>query len=314
MKTVLLIGGGGTLGTHTAAELLRLGCRVDILCPEEKVSTDERLTFYRGYATVESLTAHFEARRYDGIVNFLHYPDVTKYPPYHELLMKHTDHLIVLSSYRTYADLQHPVTETAPHLIDVSTDETFLQTEQYAVSKGRLERYLNDACKGQPWTVVRPVISFSQYRLDLITYSGHTLIDKVRAGEVIPLPIEAKDRTAGLDWAGNSGKLIAHLLFKPETYGEAYTVSSAQNLTWGEVADLYAELLGAAFRWVPLKEYLHATDWFNYYALIYDRHFDRRIDNTKILKATGLTDADFLPLRDALRREIDAVKGTEEKQ
>ncbi len=37
-KRVLLIAGGGTLGTATAEELLAMGCAVDIICPEEKVS------------------------------------------------------------------------------------------------------------------------------------------------------------------------------------------------------------------------------------------------------------------------------------
>lgn len=37
-KSVLLIAGGGTLGKYTAAELLRLGCFVDIICLEDYVS------------------------------------------------------------------------------------------------------------------------------------------------------------------------------------------------------------------------------------------------------------------------------------
>lgn len=32
MKRVLLIAGGGTLGTYTAEELLRLGHMVDVIC------------------------------------------------------------------------------------------------------------------------------------------------------------------------------------------------------------------------------------------------------------------------------------------
>ena len=50
----------------------------------------------------------------DGIVNFLHYPEAEAYPPVHKLLTENTDHLIFLSSYRVYADLQHPITEEAP--------------------------------------------------------------------------------------------------------------------------------------------------------------------------------------------------------
>ena len=37
-KRVLLIAGGGTLGTYTGEELLRLGAYVDVLCPEDKLS------------------------------------------------------------------------------------------------------------------------------------------------------------------------------------------------------------------------------------------------------------------------------------
>ena len=85
-KKVLLIGGGGTLGTYTAEELLRLGCFVDVICLEEKRSEDDRLCYYRAKATPEFLQGLFEKDHYDGIVNFLHYPEVEDYKPYHELL------------------------------------------------------------------------------------------------------------------------------------------------------------------------------------------------------------------------------------
>ena len=115
----------------------------------------------------------------------------------------------------------------------------------------------------------------------------------IKKEKPIPLPIEAKNLTAGIDWSGNVGKLIANLLLKPETFCEAYTVSSAQNLTWGEVAKLYEKNIGAKFEWVSTKEFLEAVNYNNYYTLIYDRLFDRKIDNSKILNATGLTKSDF---------------------
>jgi uncharacterized protein YbjT (DUF2867 family) len=40
-KRVLLIAGGGTLGTYVSEELLRQGAYVEVICPEEKVSTNE---------------------------------------------------------------------------------------------------------------------------------------------------------------------------------------------------------------------------------------------------------------------------------
>lgn len=293
-KKVLLIGGGGTLGTYTAKELLRLGHLVDIICLEEKTSDNENLEFYKGQANLEYLEEFLKDKMYDGIVNFIHYPEVEEYPPVHKLLISHTKHLIVLSSYRVYADEQHPITETAPKLLDVSKDKEFIDTEKYAISKAKLERYLYSECEGQNWTVARPVISFSKYRFDLLVYSGKFLPDKSKNGEIILLPVEAKNLTAGLDWSGNSGKLIANLLFKEVTFGEAYTVSYAQNLTWGEVAELYTELMGTKFSWVSLSEFLEAANGFDRYAFAYDRMFDRKIDNSKILNVTGLKKEDFL--------------------
>lgn len=312
MKKVLLIGGGGTLGTYTAKELLNSGNKVDIICLEDKKSDNVSLAFYKLNADYNTLSNFLKDKYYDGIVNFIHYPEVDEYPQVHELLMAHTGHLIVLSSYRVYANEQIPVTETAPKLLDVSTDEDFLKTEKYALSKAKLEKYLNDNCKGQNWTVVRPVISYSKYRFDLVTYYGHELFDLIDNGVTIPLPIDCKNLRAGLDWAGNSGKLIASLLFNPDAYGEAYTVSTAQNLTWEEIAKLYEKLLGAKYCWVTVDEFLKAVNYNNYYTLIYDRMFDRNIDNSKILNATGLTKEDFLSIEEGLKIELKLLKG--EKQ
>ncbi|MBO5745952.1 MAG: hypothetical protein J6S13_02565, partial [Clostridia bacterium] len=103
-KKILLIAGGGTLGTHTAKELLSLGAEVDIICPEEKVSDHPRLKFHQSLATQELLTELFSKTHYDGIVNFIHYNDPEEYKQVHRFLIKNTDHLIFLSSYRVYAD------------------------------------------------------------------------------------------------------------------------------------------------------------------------------------------------------------------
>lgn len=298
MKRVLLIAGGGTLGTYTAEELLRLGNAVDIVCLEDKVSDNKNLKFYKSNATLEFLKDLFKVSIYDGIINFIHYSDYREYVPYHELLSQNTEHLIFLSSYRVYADLQHPITESAPQLIDVIDDPLFHKIEDYALAKSRAERFLNDNPFPKNWTVVRPVISFSDRRLDIIMVSGHTVFDFAKEGKAIPLPLEAKHLTAGLDWAWNSGKLIANLLFKDGTIGEAYTISSAQNITWGDVADIYTRVLNIEFKWIPAN-YPH-----DMWAWHYDRAYDRRIDNSKVLNATGLKTKDFRSIEEGIKTEL----------
>ena len=306
-KSVLLIAGGGTLGTYTGQELLRLGCTVDVICLEDKLSDHERLKFYKENADLDFLTGFLQNKHYNGIVNFIHYPDIEEYKPVHELLTAHTDHLIFLSSYRVYADEQHPVTENAPRLLDVSTDSEYLAQETYSVPKAQAENFLWKEAGGRNFTIVRPVISSSSRRFDVVTRGGRFLLNARESGETVYLPRTSRHLTAGLDWAGNSGKLIAHLLFKEETFGQAYTISSAQNLTWEQVADLYTELMGIHFEWVEDDFYIshYQITGDALWILLYDRFFDRTIDNSKVLQATGLTAEDFTPFAEGIRTELE---------
>ncbi len=308
-KKVLLIAGGGTLGTYTAKELLRLGCFVDVLCPEEKKSDSERLRFHRGLASEEMLADLFSKDRYDGIVNFIHYTDAEEYKRVHPFLIANTDHLIFLSSYRVYANEQHPVTESAPRLYDVVTDEEFLRTEDYAVPKSICEDYLRGERAGEPWTIVRPVISFSHRRLDLLLYSGRDVLDYADSGIALPMPCTVRNYGAGIDWAGNSGKLIANLLFRKEALGGTYTVYSGHGLTWGEVADAYSDLTGVKINWCSEEEYVQGSQKIrdNPWIWKYDRIFNRDIDASHILSTTGLSRADFATVREGIATELSIL-------
>lgn len=306
-KNVLLIAGGGTLGTYTAEELLRLGANVDVVCPEEKVSYDEHLHFYQSYATDEFLKELFSKKYYDGIVNFMLYPDSEIYKPIHKFLTDNTGHLIFLSSYRVYADLEHPITEEAPMLLDVSDDEEFLAKEDYALSKARAEKFIRAQTDIKNWTIVRPVISFSERRFDIFT-NNHVL-KYTQKGETIYLPEIGRKLGAGLDWAGNTGKLIANLLFKEKAKGEAFTITSGQNLTWEEIADIYTDLIGTKFEWIDTDVWLSSPNYIqnSYWAAVYDRFYDRTIDNSKVLRVTGLIKDDFVSIREGLKIELDKV-------
>ena len=305
MKKVLLIAGGGTLGTYTAKELLNKGCAVDVICLEDYTSNNPKLCYHKAKADLNYLTEFLKDKYYDGIVNFIHYYVPEMYKPVHKLLTSKTDQLIFLSSYRVYAESKQPLTEEAPFLADVVEDEEFLKSEDYAVPKAICEKFLREESGTENWTVVRPVISFSDKRFDLVTVSGHEIIDAARSGKTVILPEAAKNLTAGLDWAGNSGKLIANLLFKKECLGEAYTVSSGQNLTWGEVADIYTRLTGVNFRWADTEEYVSTGHGGN--GLFYDRLYDRAVDNTKILKTTGLKKEDFTSIEEGIEIELNNI-------
>lgn len=312
-KRVLLIAGGGTLGTYVSEELLRLGAFVEVICPEEKVSDNERLVFHQSLATEEVLRDLFSKKHYDGIVNFIHYKKVDDYRRIHPLLISNTDHLIFLSSYRVYANEQHPITEDAPRLADILTDKEFFEKEDYALPKARCEDYLRQEHAGEPWTIVRPVISFSDRRLDLLLYSGKDVLNYAGRNEEMLMPSLVKDYAAGIDWAGNSGKLIAHLLFKEKAIGEAFTVYSGHGLTWGEVAEKYSRLTGVEIRWCSEEEYVCNNPKItrNPWMWKYDRIFNRDMDCSKILRVTGLSKNDFSSVEEGIKRELEKIHAAE---
>ena len=311
-RKVLLVAGGGTIGTYTCEELLNQGHFVDVICLEDKKSDNEKLKFYKENVTDEFLAEFLKDKHYDAIVNYMHYTDVEDYKKTYRILINSTDHLVFLSSYRVYAETKTPIKEDSPKLLDVVTEKEFLETEDYAIPKTKCENFLKIECKNQPWTVVRPVISFSDKRLDLLMYGGLQVLEYAEANKELILPESAKNLTAGFDWAKNSGKLIANLLFKPETFGECYTISSAQNLTWGEIADTYSEVTGLKVRWTDEEEFLRDPMFeFQYkvWGYFYDRIYDRKIDNSKVLIATGLKKEDLDSIKEGIKFEINKIKG-----
>ncbi|MBE6611724.1 MAG: NAD-dependent epimerase/dehydratase family protein [Ruminococcaceae bacterium] len=304
-KKVLVIGATGALGSYVVPELLELGFAVDGITLDEVSSDHPDLRYITGRVDDAMLIRLFEGGRYAGIIDFMHY-SADAYESRHKLLLENTDHLIFLSSYRTYADLEHPIRETSPSFLDSSTDEYFLANETYAIWKSKCERILR-ASKYDNYTIVRPLISSSKRRYDLITTGAGDLIGRARENKPILLPIEARDKVAGLGWAGNVGKMMARLLASDDTFCEAYTLGSGEIHTWGEIADFYVKRIGVQPIWVDTATYLkYATDGSDAvrWMLECDRLLDRTIDNSKVLAATGLAMSDFVDVYTAMDREL----------
>ena len=104
--------------------------------------------------------------------------------------------------------------------------------------------------------------------------------------------------------------MIGALLFCKCAFGEVYNINSAEHHTWGEIADYYKEICGLKAVWVDKEDYLKILNpdpccpgprW----QLEYARLFDREVDNSKVLAATGMKQSDLMPLYDGLKMEID---------
>ena len=311
MKKILVLGGTGAMGVYLVPELLRLGYRTDVVSLDEMTSDNPNLTYSKGNARDDEFLKDILKNNYDAIVDFMIYDDTEKFKLRRDMILDSTEHYLFLSSYRVYAEDKY-ITEESPRLLDVSDDCEFLKTNDYSLYKARGEDVLR-AAKSKNYSILRPAITYSKRRFQLVTLEAYAFLPRIRQGKTVVLPEEAMDIQATMSWAGDVAKLIAALVLNKKAYGETYTVSTAEHNSWRTVAEYYRELQGMKYITVPKKDYLKITGadlpgkkCFEY-QLLYDRMLNRRIDNSKILDVTGYKQTDFISLKDGLARELSGL-------
>ena len=309
-KKVLVIGATGAMGCHLVPELVKLGYEVTGVSLDVPQSPVPGVTYHTGDCFDIAFLSPLLAQKFDGIVNFMSFSSKHPFVNYYKAFLDNTDHYIFLSSCRVYADEEVPVKETSPRLLDVSKDEALLASNDYCMHKARAEDLLWSTDYNN-FTIVRPATTFSEMRYQLVTLEAKNTVGRAMKGKKVVVPIQAKDKPATLCWGGDVAKMIARLMFKPETMRQAYNVCSSESRTWGEIADYYKDICGLEAVWVDKEDYLkilnpevpNATRW----QLEYARLFHRVTDNSKMLAATGLKQEAFMPLYDALKMMIEAV-------
>ena len=306
-KKILVTGGTGAMGRYLVPLLIEMGYAVDVIAQDAFESTSPDLRYIIGDAKDADYMREFLKNGYDGVVDFMIYrtDEIAKWLP---IYLDSTEHYIYLSSYRVYANEEHPIKETSPRLLDVSDDKDYLASDDYSLYKARGEDYLL-ASEYKNWTAIRPAITYSSRRFQLVTLEMNNTVERAILGKKAVLPLEAKDVQATMSWAGDVAKMIARLLFNDRAYREIFTVSTAEHRTWGEVAEYYRELIGLEYEWVSNDDYISAIGGHigSYRQLWYDRLFDRIIDNSKILDVTGMKQEELMPLKEGLRYEISKL-------
>lgn len=308
-KKILVLGATGAMGVYLVPVLLSMGYAVDGVSLDTCVSDHKDLRYIKANALAEGALARLVDGGYDAIVDFMVY-NTESFRTASPLLLNATDHYIYLSSYRVYANEETPIRETSPRLLDVSRDAEFLRSDDYALHKARGEDILRASGKTN-WTVVRPTITYSKRRFQLVIHEASTLVNRAREGKLLVLPKEAMGVEATMSWAGDVATMIARLVCNREAFGEAYTLATAEHQPWGTVASYYEKLIGLRYVTVEKEDFLRAFDaempisfrW----QLDYDRLFDRAVDNRKILTATGMKQSELMPLYEGLHRELSAL-------
>lgn len=306
-KKALVLGGTGAMGVYLVPELAARGYEVKVISWDEVASKHPLISYVKADGKNIEYLRELLKEKFDVIVDFLMYPG-QEFNERYELLLENTAHYFYLSTYRVYDGVEVPITENSPRLLDNSKDKDFLATDDYALFKARGEDVLRNS-KYKNWTIVRPAITYSKYRYQLVTLEAPVVVARALKGLPVILPEAALSVQATMSWAGDVAQMFAGLVLNPEAYGEAFTLATAEHRTWGEIAEYYKEIIGLEYVAASTEDYLKIKGGSQgaRYQLDYDRLFDRIVDNSKVLRVAGLKQENFMPLRKGLEKELSAL-------
>lgn len=296
---ILILGGTGAMGVHVSQLLSNWGNTVVVTTRQHRQSVDD-IQYRVGNAKNATFLSTLLEEHWDAIVDFMIWSSADFRERYQDLLAA-TDQYIFTSSYRVYND-DEVITENSPRLLDTIKDEEYLKTDEYALAKARCENMLM-SCGKSNWTIVRPAVTYDgSGRFQLTVLESDAWL--WRAVHRIPVPIAEVmlDTEATMSWGGDVARMIALLVGNKMAFGEIFTVSTSEHLTWREISNLYSEV-------VPLTVTACALDRFerahpSIYQIKYDRMFNRVIDNSKILAATHLQQDQLSSIHTKLPAEL----------
>lgn len=304
MKKILLLGGTGAMGVYLRQYLTEQPDTHVYITSRSAHADTPYIHYLQGNAHEPVfLQTTLSTVKPDAVVDFMIW-NTAQFEQVCPLLLQSTRHYLFLSSYRVFAE-QNPLTENSPRLLDVCPDKTYLQTDEYGLTKARQENILRRSGK-KNWTILRPCITYSKNRFQLGCLEAETVCFRSLQGLPVVLPEEMLDKQTTLTWAGDTARLIERLILNPQAYAQDFNLATAEHHSWREIAGYYREILGTHIQPIPLQKYINVFG--PSYQLQYDRMFNRTLDNSKVLAVTGFTQAEFMPLKQGLTKELSSFQ------
>ncbi|MDY3949649.1 MAG: NAD-dependent epimerase/dehydratase family protein [Eggerthella lenta] len=293
---ILVLGGTGAIGFHVCRLLAEAGYEVVVTSRRQRDSNVLGISYVVGNAKRRDFLDAVLCERWDAVLDFMVW-STAEFRERCESFLSSAEQYLFVSSYRVYAD-SSVITEDSPRLLDVINDPEYLATDEYALAKARCENMLFESGRSN-WTIVRPAITYDGGgRLQLGVMESEAWLARAVAGIPVPFPREMLSKQATMSGGGDVARMIAALVGNPQAYGESFTVSSSDHMSWSDVAETYRTVLPFDLVEVALSDYERIYG--AAYQIRYDRMCDRVIDNGKILRATGILEDSLVSMRDGL--------------
>lgn len=287
---ILILGGTGAMGVSLVQILTRQGNEVFVTSRTKQSSQNAKLHYMHGNAHDMNFLKNNLTPLYDVIVDFMVYNE-DEFRERIELLLASAKQYVFLSSARVYAESIAPITEENARLLDVSTDEEYLKTDEYALSKARQENILTES-KYKNWTIIRPYITYSEERLQLGVYEKEHWLYRALRGRKIVFSKDIATKYTTLTYGKDVSLIMANLLGNEKVLGESVNITVNQSIIWKDILNLYLDIIEEKTHKRPDVFYLDDSYSITKvlgckYQIKYDRLYNRRFDSSKVNNICG---------------------------
>lgn len=304
MTKVLMFGGTGAIGS-SIIEVLANNTQYEITVTSRsnRFSSYSNVSYLYGNANELDFLNTIPDDSYDILIDFMNYRNENLERNINKLL-KIAKQYIFLSSSRVYDNSQDIITENCPLLLDTTKDLLFRDSGTYAVKKAYQEKFVKNIGKDKV-TIVRPYKTYTANRLQLGEYEIKHWLRRIVNNKPIILNKDILDKHTTLTHGTDVAKGIISLFGAPQAYGETYQIATSEHMTWGEVLNIYLNILKVE-GFNPVIYLLDNTEVIDAlfecgYNMLYDIKFDRRFNSDKIDKIQHIC---YKPMKDGLEKAL----------
>lgn len=281
---ILILGGTGAMGTYLV-ELLsqRQDLKITVTSRRYQKSFGN-ITYVQGDAHDCFFVYKLLQNEFDVVIDFMVY-HTDEFRARYVQFLDMCKQYVFLSSSRVYAYSKEPLTEESPRILDISQDEAYLQTDEYALSKARQEDLLRFSGRTN-WTIIRPYITYSNYRLQLGVLEKEEWLYRALKGRTVVFSRDIARKLTTLTYGQDVATGIAALVGNNRALGEVFHITSTVSIRWEDVMVVYfdtlEEVLGFRPRVLLVDQSPNLRLPSARYQVVYDRLYNRVFDNSKI--------------------------------
>ena len=301
---ILITGGTGVIGIALTSALAKYeNNQIYISSRRNRISGINNIVFLHGNAHDIQFLQSLDDD-YDAVVDLMNY-GMDEAKTCIDVLSKKTKKYYFISSCRVFAN-KNTIVESSPMLIDVTEDDQYRKTNDYALSKAREEQLIKDYHNA---IVLRPYITYGPERLQLSIYEKELWLWRAIKGHTIVVTDEMLNATTTITYSVDVSEAIARIVMHG-TEERSINIITNETKKWIEIYNIYRNFLSSQNIDLKLmrigsdaliQKAFHSNKW----QLLYDRKWDRVFDNSVLLRETGMSDKDFTKVDDGLRKSLD---------